>query len=87
MAGLAISELTINEEHCLRRNRKNLRNYPDGYTISPDARKEILKRLLKLNHVIHKQEVEQSTKIGTKNTTTKRRKSKKADNQPHLGYA
>jgi hypothetical protein len=27
------------------------------YTISPDARKEVLKRLLKLNHEIHKQEV------------------------------
>ena len=29
------------------------------YTISPDARKEILKRLLKLNHAIHEQEVQQ----------------------------
>jgi hypothetical protein len=27
------------------------------YTISPDARKEVLKRLLKLNHKIHEQEV------------------------------
>ena len=27
------------------------------YTISPDARKEVLKRLLKLNHEIHEQEV------------------------------
>jgi hypothetical protein len=27
------------------------------YTISPDARKEILKRLLKLNHEIHEQQV------------------------------
>jgi hypothetical protein len=26
------------------------------YTISPDARKEVLKRLLKLNHEIHEQE-------------------------------
>ena len=26
------------------------------YTISPDARKEVLKRLLKLNHKIHEQE-------------------------------
>jgi histone H3/H4 len=27
------------------------------YTISPDARKEVLKCLLKLNHEIHEQEV------------------------------
>ena len=27
------------------------------YTISPDARKEVLKRLLKLNHEIHEQEI------------------------------
>jgi hypothetical protein len=27
------------------------------YTISPDARKEVLKRLLKLKHEIHEQEV------------------------------
>jgi hypothetical protein len=27
------------------------------YTISPDARKEVLKRPLKLNHEIHEQEV------------------------------
>ena len=27
------------------------------YTISPDARKEVLTRLLKLNHEIHEQEV------------------------------
>ena len=30
------------------------------YTISPDARKEVLKRLLKLNHEIHEQEVKAS---------------------------
>jgi hypothetical protein len=28
------------------------------YTISPAARKEILKRLLKLNHAIHAQEIQ-----------------------------
>jgi len=27
------------------------------YTITPDARKEVLKRLVKLNHKIHEQEV------------------------------
>jgi len=30
------------------------------FTISPDARKEILKRLLLLNHQIHEQELEQN---------------------------
>ena len=28
------------------------------YTIHPDARKEVLKRLLELNHKIHEEEVE-----------------------------
>lgn len=38
------------------------------YTISPAARKEILKRLLKLNHEIHEQEQKEvkSTKTKTK---------------------
>ncbi len=30
------------------------------FTISPDSRKEILKRLLLLNHQVHKQELEQT---------------------------
>jgi hypothetical protein len=29
------------------------------YTISPDARKEVLKRLLKLNHEIHEHELQE----------------------------
>jgi len=37
------------------------------YTISPEARKEILKRLLKLNHEIHEQEVRASLHIKGKN--------------------
>jgi len=33
------------------------------YTISPDAGKEVLKRLLKLNHEIHEQEVKASLHV------------------------
>jgi len=44
------------------------------YTISPDARKEILKRLLKLNHKIHEQEVKAGLHI-----TGKTKKKQKAD--------
>ncbi len=36
------------------------------YTISPDARKEVLKRLLKLNHEIHEQEVKAGLHINGK---------------------
>ena len=44
------------------------------YAISPDARKEVLKRLLKLNHEIHEQEV----KAGL-NAKGKTKKKQKAD--------
>jgi hypothetical protein len=43
------------------------------YTISPDARKEVLKRLLKLNHEIHKQEVKAGLHI--KGKTKKKQKA------------
>jgi hypothetical protein len=36
------------------------------YTISPEARKEVLKRLLKLNHEIHEQEQKEGTSQKTK---------------------
>ncbi len=42
------------------------------YTISPDARKEILKRLLKLNHEIHEQEMKESKPLKTKKKETKK---------------
>ena len=42
------------------------------YTISPDARKEVLKRLLKLNHEIHEQEVKAGLHI--KGKTKKKQK-------------
>ncbi len=44
------------------------------YTISPAARKEFLKRLLKLNHEIHEQEVKASP-----HTKGKTKKKQKAD--------
>ncbi len=43
------------------------------FTISPDARREILKRLLKLNHEIHEQEVKAG--LWDKKKTTKKEKT------------
>ena len=43
------------------------------YTISPDARKEVLKRLLKLNHEIHEQEVKAGLHV--KGKTKKKQKA------------
>jgi type I restriction-modification system DNA methylase subunit len=43
------------------------------YTISPDARKEVLKRLLKLNHEIHEQEVK--TGLHAKGKSKKKQKA------------
>jgi hypothetical protein len=43
------------------------------YTISPDAREEVLKRLLQLNHEIHEQEVKAS--LHTKGKTKKKQKA------------
>ena len=45
------------------------------YTISPDVRKEILKRLLKLNHEIHEQELK--TGLHAKGITKKKKAKKK----------
>ena len=44
------------------------------YTISSDARKEVLKRLLKLNHEIHEQEVKAGLHVKIKT-----KKKQKAD--------
>ena len=43
------------------------------YTISPDARKEVLKRLLKLNHEIHEQEIKAG--LHAKGITKKKQKA------------
>jgi hypothetical protein len=55
----------------------NLAHVPENdrvrYTISPDARKEVLKRLLKLNHEIHEQEVKAG--LHTKGKTKKKQKA------------
>jgi len=48
------------------------------YTISPEARKEILKRLLELNHAIHEQE----EKDGLLEKTKKRSKTKRKNDFP-----
>jgi len=44
------------------------------YTISPEARKEVLKRLLKLNHEIHEQEVKEG--LDKKNKQREKAKNK-----------
>ena len=57
------------------------------YTIHPDARKEILKRLLELNHKIHEEEVAAGLwdKKKLKEYKTKTSKSSKAE-EPEAGY-
>jgi hypothetical protein len=45
----------------------------DLYTISPDARKEVLKRLLKLNQEIHEQELKAG--LHAKRKTKKKQKT------------
>lgn len=56
------------------------------YTIHPEARKEILKRLLGLNHKIHEEEVAAGLwdKKKPKEYKTKTSKSTKAE--PEVGY-
>jgi hypothetical protein len=57
------------------------------YTIHPDARKEILKRLLELNHKIHEEEVKAGLweKKGTKQYKQKKKKSSEV-NENETGY-
>jgi hypothetical protein len=57
------------------------------YTIHPDARKEILKRLLELNHKIHEEEVKAGLweKKTTKEYKQKRKKSSEV-NEKETGY-
>jgi len=49
------------------------------YTISPDARKEVLKRLLKLNHDIHEQEFKAGLHSKGKGKKKKSKNKQKAD--------
>jgi len=51
------------------------------YTISPNTRKEALKRLLKLNHEIHEQEVKASLYVKRK---TKKKQKTDASGQMKL---
>jgi len=58
------------------------------FTIHPDARKEILKRLLELNHKIHEEEVKAGLwdkKSGNKKTTRSKIKANRV-NEPEGGY-
>jgi hypothetical protein len=58
------------------------------FTIHPDARKEVLKRLLELNHKIHEEEVKAGLWDKKKNTA-KKKKSKSSSselNEPQTGY-
>jgi hypothetical protein len=56
------------------------------YTIHLDARKEILKRLLELNHKIHEEEVKAG--LWEKKTKEYKQKKKKSNevNEPEVGY-
>ena len=49
------------------------------FTILPDARKEVLKRLLKLNHEIHEQEVKAGLHLKGKRKKQKSKNKQKAD--------
>jgi len=49
--------------------------------MSPDARKEVLKRLLKLNHEIHEQEQKEG-KSSKRNTKKKKSKKKQKSGTP-----
>jgi hypothetical protein len=55
------------------------------YTISPDARREILKRLLHLNHEIHEKELAEAQSTPAKKKPGKGRKRISNDNQTTLG--
>jgi hypothetical protein len=52
------------------------------FTIRPDARKEVLKRLLELNHKIHEEE-KASGLLDKKKTASKR---SNVVNEPKVGY-
>jgi len=54
------------------------------FTIHPDARKEVLKRLLELNHKIHEEEVKAG--LWDKKKTYKQKSKKKQINEPEEGY-
>lgn len=54
------------------------------YTIHPEARKEVLKRLLALNHKIHEEEVKAG--LWDKKAGKKAGKAKNQTNEPEVGY-
>lgn len=56
------------------------------YTISPRARREILKRLLKLNHEIHEKEEREAKLLPTKKKFGKDKNKKSGDKQQTLDF-
>ena len=56
------------------------------YTFSPDARREILKRLLKLNHEIHEKELQESQLLHLKKKSVRGKKETPNDKQKKLGF-
>lgn len=56
------------------------------YTISPDSRREILKRLLQLNHEIHAKEMAEAQQSPTKKKPGKGKKKIYNDKQPTIGF-
>ena len=58
------------------------------YTVSPEARKKILKRLLELNHHIHEQEVKAGlfNKKSAKTTSEPKKKGKENQNKESIKY-
>ena len=55
------------------------------YTISPEARKEVLKRLLELNHKIHEEEMKSGINA-KKNNNTCKKKEKADSNQKAFNF-
>jgi hypothetical protein len=60
-------------------------NYRIRYTIHPEARKEIIRRLLELNHKIHEEEVKAG--LWEKKKTPSKKVLKNYEvNEPEVGY-
>lgn len=71
----------LNLEHGFHETKQGIR-----YTISEPARREVLQRLLKLNHERYEEEVKQGLHDKKKKKKTARRRAKKktASNEPSL---
>ena len=56
------------------------------YTIHPEARKEVLKRLLQLNHKIHEEEMKALPEVVKKKTPAKKKSANNEVGEPEAGY-